>query len=177
MTQKTIVAALIAVSFVAGSIMTGGLAFAAQGEPKGTPFKAIWIAIEDLQDQINQIENLRTGLSCENNLLLKNEIPEFTPDLGECDLSGVNLSSEVWNNVDFAGAILTNADMSGSDFINADFTNADLTGANLQNSSVEEAIFTQAILESADFDGAIDQPTGSIDCIGTPLNAEFTCTG
>ena len=52
----------------------------------------------------------------------------------------------------------------GEDF---DFFEVDLLGAN----------FSGAFLDDADFGDAINQPIGSIDCIGTPNDATFTCTG
>jgi len=45
---------LIAAAFVAGSMMTGTIAFAAPGD-KGQPFEALQAAIEDLQTQIDNI--------------------------------------------------------------------------------------------------------------------------
>ena len=37
--------------------------------------------------------------------------------------------------------------------------------------------FTQARFGAfADLTGAINQPTGEIDCFGTPIGATFTCT-
>jgi len=53
MTQKTIIIGLVALAFVAGSIMTGTMAYAA---PNGQPFQAILDAIDDLQSQIVTIE-------------------------------------------------------------------------------------------------------------------------
>ncbi len=46
MTSKTIIIGLVAVAFVAGSIMTGTMAYAA---PNGQPFQALWDAIENIE--------------------------------------------------------------------------------------------------------------------------------
>jgi len=54
MTSKTIIAGLIVIAFVAGSITTGTMAFAAPGD-QGKPFEALQAAIDDLQTQIDSI--------------------------------------------------------------------------------------------------------------------------
>ena len=46
---------LVAVAFVAGSIMASGMAYAAE-KPNGQPFQALWDAIDGLQGQIEDIE-------------------------------------------------------------------------------------------------------------------------
>jgi hypothetical protein len=48
--------ALVAVAFVAGSLMTGTSAFAS-GSNNGKPFEEIWAAIEALDDDINDLED------------------------------------------------------------------------------------------------------------------------
>jgi len=55
MTQKTIMIGLVALAFVAGSIMTGTMAEAKE-KPNGQPFQAIWNAIGLLQDQIDDVD-------------------------------------------------------------------------------------------------------------------------
>ena len=52
MTSKTIIAGLVALAFVAGSIMTTSMAYAA---PNGQPFQELWDAIDNLQIQIDSI--------------------------------------------------------------------------------------------------------------------------
>ena len=52
--SKTITLGLVAIAFVAGSIITGSVAFAAE-KPNGVPFQAIWDAIGDLQTQVDTI--------------------------------------------------------------------------------------------------------------------------
>jgi len=54
MTSKIIMIGLVAVAFVAGSIMTSGMAYAA-GDKNGKPFEALWDAIHDIQTQIDSI--------------------------------------------------------------------------------------------------------------------------
>ena len=49
MTSKTILIGLVAIAFVAGSIMTGTMAEAAKGQPNGQPFQALWDAIESIE--------------------------------------------------------------------------------------------------------------------------------
>ena len=59
MTSKTIIIGLVAIAFVAGSIMTGTMAEAKKDKSEGNdnnPFKAIWDAIAGLQTQIDGIE-------------------------------------------------------------------------------------------------------------------------
>ncbi len=57
MTSKTIIIGLVALAFVAGSIMTGTMAEAKKEDKnKGNPFQAILDAIDDLQSQIVTIE-------------------------------------------------------------------------------------------------------------------------
>jgi len=51
---KTITIGLVAIAFVAGSILTGTMAYAA-GDKNGKPFEALWDAIHDLQIQIDAI--------------------------------------------------------------------------------------------------------------------------
>lgn len=41
MTQKITIVGLVALAFVTGTLTTEGMAFAAQGEPKGAPFRSI----------------------------------------------------------------------------------------------------------------------------------------
>jgi len=48
MTQKTIIVGLVALAFVAGSILTGTMAYAT-GDKNGKPFEALWDAIHDIQ--------------------------------------------------------------------------------------------------------------------------------
>jgi len=52
MTQKTIMIGLVAIAFVAGSILTGTMAYAA-GDKNGTPFEALWDAIHALETAIS----------------------------------------------------------------------------------------------------------------------------
>lgn len=62
--NKTIFALSIIISFVAGSVMTGTMAFGSE-KPNGDPFKAIWNAINELiatDDSLQeQIDNLSTS--------------------------------------------------------------------------------------------------------------------
>ncbi|AFS82968.1 hypothetical protein NSED_05830 [Candidatus Nitrosopumilus sediminis] len=62
--------AIIIVSFFAGTIATGSIAFATE-EQKGQPFEAIWDAIHNLQDRVFALENNHPpAISCENQLSL-----------------------------------------------------------------------------------------------------------
>jgi len=55
MTNKIIIAGLVAFAFIAGSVMTTSMAYAAD-KPNGQPFQALWDAIGDLQAEIANIE-------------------------------------------------------------------------------------------------------------------------
>lgn len=55
MTNKPILALAITAAFVAGSIMTSTMVYAAE-KPYGQPFQALWDAITGLQTQIDAIE-------------------------------------------------------------------------------------------------------------------------
>ncbi len=48
MINKTIMIGLVAVAFVAGSILTGTMAYAA-GDKNGKPFEALWTAIHEIE--------------------------------------------------------------------------------------------------------------------------------
>ena len=65
MTSNTITTIAIMVAIVAGTITTGTVAYAQQGEtPNGNPFQALWIAIDDLQAQIDDItSNSNPGIT------------------------------------------------------------------------------------------------------------------
>lgn len=54
MTNKTIIAGLVALAFVAGSVMTSGIAYA-KSDNNGQPFQELWDAIAGLQTQIDNI--------------------------------------------------------------------------------------------------------------------------
>ena len=97
---------------------------------------------------------------------------------------------DVWNKwrednldvmIDLRDADLRNAILSGADLsnltLNTAFIGANLSGANLTGASLSSANLNNAILDDADFTGAINQHTGSVDCFGTPIGATFTCTG
>ena len=55
MQNKITIVALIAVSFVAGSIVTGTSAFAS-GDKNGKPFEELWAAIHTLEGNMDDIE-------------------------------------------------------------------------------------------------------------------------
>lgn len=124
----------------------------------------------DLQTQIDEIELLPgpqgppgadgTGgdtsaleariTALENTVRCNNTVPGA--DLHGCDLSGANLSGANLN-----GANLANADLNGANIFAANLSGANLNGADLS--------------------GANGQPSGPVNCIGTPIGATFTCTG
>lgn len=55
MTNKTIIAGLVALAFVSGSIMASGMAYAS-GDKNGKPFEALWDAIHALETSVAEIE-------------------------------------------------------------------------------------------------------------------------
>jgi len=55
MKSKTIIAGLVALAFVAGSIMASGMAYAS-GDKNGKPFEALWDAIHNLEVGLAEIE-------------------------------------------------------------------------------------------------------------------------
>lgn len=107
-------------------------------------------------------------------------------DISGADLTGADISrfkSPAWfhegiaSQVDFTDANLSELDFYRTDLSGSNFSGADLTGALFQHAVLTDAIFTDADLTNANFNDSVDQPIGSIDCIGTPINAMFTCTG
>ena len=62
MTSKTIIIGLVAVAFVAGSILTGTMAFAS-GDKNGKPFEALWDAIHALETQPHETVYQKTTAS------------------------------------------------------------------------------------------------------------------
>jgi len=118
----------------------------------------------DLQQQIDTIE-LTPGPSGEGSDCLRNFIPNG--DLSNCFIPDFFFAEEDLSGVDFSGARLIDTYFFGTDLTNADFTDA----------NISQAEFPDADLTGADFTGAINQPIGNIDCIGTPIGATFTCTG
>jgi len=59
MISKTIIAGLVAIAFVAGSVMTGTMTYAAPGD-KGQPFEALQLQIDALQLQITELTFTQT---------------------------------------------------------------------------------------------------------------------
>ena len=60
MTSKTILMLAITAAFVIGTLTSGTDAFA-KDKPNGQPFNAIWMAIGNLQDQIDSIGDGEQG--------------------------------------------------------------------------------------------------------------------
>ncbi|AFS80730.1 microcystin-dependent protein [Candidatus Nitrosopumilus koreensis AR1] len=56
MTDKTIIAGLVAFAFVAGSMMIGTMAYAANGAEKGQPFQELETQIQDLEQRLDDVE-------------------------------------------------------------------------------------------------------------------------
>ena len=199
MTSKITLGAIVAIAFLAGTITTGTGVFAADHRDApllGTAWHSILDKIDALEARIVGImdnlnddlraldaainteessriaadENLQqqidgsAGLSDQLEALRCNNIGH-SADLNNCDLSGDNLTNAYLFQGNFSSAILDGVSFFGADLVAADFRGADISGAN----------FDSANLGDADFTGAINQPTGDIDCIGTPIGAEFTC--
>ena len=55
MMSKTIIAGLVVVAFVAGSIMTGTMVYAS-GDKNGKPFEALWDAVHALEAAVEEID-------------------------------------------------------------------------------------------------------------------------
>ena len=98
--------------------------------------------------------------------------PENCANLSFTNLLGANLSGANLSSADLIDARLLHANLSGANLSGANLSGADLREANLSNANLSSANLT-----NADFNGARAQPTGEIDCIGTPIGATFTCTG
>jgi len=97
-------------------------------------------------------------------------------------MNGCNLVEVEFDDIEIPSANLSLADLTDATFDEADLTNADFSGANLSGvdfygTDISDVNFSGAIVNDADFSRAINQPTGPIDCIGTPIGATFTCTG
>jgi len=58
-TLTTIIAGLVVLAFVVGSMMTGSMVYAA---PNGQPFQALWDAIDELQIQIDLLSSQNSHL-------------------------------------------------------------------------------------------------------------------
>ena len=58
MTNKTIIAGLVALAFVAGTMMTGTMADAAKGEPNGQPFKQLQEQVDELDTEMVQLQGI-----------------------------------------------------------------------------------------------------------------------
>ena len=95
----------------------------------------------------------------------------------DANLSSVNLHNAFLGGADLYQANLPHANLSDADFRGAYFTGANLYRANLSGAYLTDADFSGAILSDAVFTNTIDQPKESVDCIGKPINATFTCTG
>ena len=108
-------------------------------------------------------------------------------DLSDADLSGADLSDAYLYGTDLSDAYLYGTDLSGADLSDAnltfailsgaDLSDANLTFADLSDADLSGAILSGAILSDADLSNAFFQPSGDVNCVGTPINAEFTCTG
>ena len=89
MTSKTIMIGLVAIAFVAGSILTGTMAYASK-DKNGKPFEALWDAIAGLQTQIDDVTTSSMNVySVVDNVGLTNMINQIV----QCDSGDIAIAS------------------------------------------------------------------------------------
>lgn len=86
---KTIWLGLVALAFVTGSVLTG-TAYAKEN-PNGQPFQALWDAIADLQDQIDNIGDGGSDLSDLNTYRVRSALVLVEPNTAETANASCNL--------------------------------------------------------------------------------------
>ena len=153
----------------------------------------------DVQLQFIDMDLSNANLFGMNNAILENVVLQGTNLSGSTNLDIINSDASgsfyiggsmlagVFQNVDFTGADLRHSSLDGHienvNFQDANLTNTGLSGLFVGNVNFQDANLDGVILRGAefvgvvDFTGALNQPTGEINCKGTPIGAEFTCTG
>ena len=91
------------------------------------------------------------------------------PNLGGCELSGINLDDfsirhANFGNADLSGASLLGADLSLTNFKNANLSGANLTGANLTGANLTGANLTNAQLSGATCPNGIVHGQSGANC-------------
>jgi hypothetical protein len=192
MINKTILVGLVAISFVAGSIMTGTMAEGAKAaDPIVTALNSIAAAISGIQPNVNVNPtpvtiNAPQGIQGITGVTGATGPQGITGEPGgdseklkvDCNLIkaklNLNLQFDVSNGCNLSGADLRGADLSGADLSGADLSGANLfggslSGANLSGANLDHADLTDADLNGADFSGADLSSMNFEGCTGTPI--------
>ncbi len=199
LTQKYIILGLVAIAFVAGTIMTSSMAYAANGQPfefLQEQVAAIELIIQDLQDQLDNIHVDWTSVT---------DIPAgFADDIDNDLLSEISTSCTVdqivkwngnqWNCTDSASDSLAGDfalrkvdcniigellelsiqfdTRNGCNLVDVGLDDIEIPGANLSLADLTEAVFDEADLSDVDFSNA---NLSGVDFYGSNLSgAIFT---
>ncbi len=101
--------ALIALAFIAGSILTGTSAFATKGN-NGEPFQEIWNAIYELQDAINDDSDDEPGLT-ETYVKIDPVNKKVFCDVGDYAVNGGKLGETVGRPINAEGNVAKHKDV------------------------------------------------------------------
>jgi len=116
------------------------------------------------------------GMDCNTIRFMLGQSPQLDTRDG-CDLEDAPLDIADISGADLSGAYMFGAIFDGGKAVGVNFSGAELRQMDFYETDLSGVNFSGANLDGAYFDQAINQPTGSIDCIGTPNDATFTCTG
>ena len=182
MANKPIMIGLVAIAFVAGSIMTSTIAYASD-HPNGTPFlqeeiDAIIEIVEDLQDQLNNIHvtwdkvtDKPSGFAdnIDNDTLLEISTSCMIDQIAKWD--GTQwFCTDSASNADGGEVALRKLDCiligsvydkpiqfnfeNGCNLTNTNFDTIDISGTNLSGADLTDSSFDEGNLSGVDFSGA-----------------------
>jgi len=194
MTQKTIMIGLVAIAFVAGTIMTSSMAYAANGQPfefLQEQVAAIELIIQDLQDTLDnlhvswtEITDIPAGFAddIDNDLLSEistsctvDQIPKWDGTLWNCtdsasdSLAGDFALRKIDCNIigELLGLPIQFDTMNGCNLVDVELDEIEIPGANLSLADLTDAVFDEADLSNVDFSGA---NLSGVDFHGTNLS-------
>lgn len=103
MQSKTTIAALVALSFVAGSVVTGTSAFASSNN--GKPFEEIWDAIRELREAIETEPDDEPGLT-KTYVKIDNENKKVFCDVGDFAVNGGKIGESLGRPINADGDLI-----------------------------------------------------------------------
>jgi len=146
------------------------------GSSNGTPWEEVWIALCELQDQIEtiqiQVDTMQLGGSGTGAGVFCPNLPDGADmqraDLGLANLPACDLSNANFDHASFRYANLQNANLGNTILEGADLTGANLRGANLSGADLTRADLTRADLTGANLNGAILIDT-NLNCLNNSI--------
>ena len=173
LTQKYIILGLVAIAFVAGSIMTSTIAYASDHQ-NGTPFleselEAIDQRVKDLQDELqsivvtwDRVTEKPDELVIVSTICTIDQIPKWDGTSWRCtDSASDSLAGDYALRKVDCNIIREKLELSpqfdtvnGCDLVEAEFEDIEIPNANLSLADLTYAVFDEAYLPNVDFTGA-----------------------